>query len=350
MNHVIEVKGHRIGAGFPCFIAAETGINHNGDPELAHRMIDEAADAGVDAVKFQNFRTEDFLSDRSLTYEYQSAGKTVTEPQYDMFKRCELGPEHLAAFREHCDDRGVVFFSTPTSIEGVGDLVSAGAAMLKNGSDYLGHLPLIRAMARTGLPAVLSTGMATEEEVREAADTFRNAGGERLVLLHCVSAYPTPPEDVHLRRIPALAAAMGCPVGFSDHTEGLVAAAGAVALGACFLEKHFTLDKHLPGPDHRFSADPGELRRLVDAIRTAEKNLGSAAIEPAASEQTAREQYRLGCVAARDMEAGRMLEEKDVAFRRPATGLLPRDLDWITGKTLRTGKKAGDPLTRSDLG
>lgn len=254
---VVRIGKRLVGEGQPCFLAAEVGINHNGDMDLAHRCIDAAAEAGADAVKFQNYHTEDFLSDRSLTYEYVSQGKTVVEPQYDMFKRCELAPASLRELCEHCDQRSVIFFSTPMSEKGIDELVDVGSPLLKNGSDCLVHLPLIRAMARTGLPTVISTGMATLEDMKDAVEAFRQAGGRDLILLHCTSSYPTPPADVHLRKIAALSAAFDCVAGLSDHTDGTVAAIGAVALGACMIEKHFTLGKNLPGPDHRFSADPG---------------------------------------------------------------------------------------------
>ncbi len=314
---VVRIGKRWVGEGQPCFLAAEVGINHNGDLNLAHRCIDAAADAGADAVKFQNYHTEDFLSDRSLTHEYVSQGKTVVEPQYDMFKRCELAPARLRELREHCDRRGVIFFSTPMSEKGIGELIEVGSPLLKNGSDCLVHLPLIRAMARTGLPTVISTGMATLEDVKDAVEAFRQAGGRDLILLHCTSAYPTPPEDVHLRKIAALSAAFDCAVGLSDHTDGTVAAIGAVALGACMIEKHFTLDKRLPGPDHRFSADPREFRSLIESVRTMEKNMGSAELKPAASEELGRRDYRLSCVAARELPAGHRLAADDIAFRRP---------------------------------
>ena len=243
---VVRIGKRWVGEGQPCFLAAEVGINHNGDMDLAHRSIDAAADAGADAVKFQNYHTEDFLSDRSLTYEYVSQGKTVVEPQYDMFKRCELAPAQLRELRAHCDRREVIFFSTPTSEKGIQELLELGMSLLKNGSDYLVNLPLIRAMARTGLPTVISTGMATLDDVKDGVEAFRGAGGKDLILLHCTSSYPTPPEDVHLRKIGALSTAFDCVVGLSDHTEGTVAAIGAVALGACMIEKHFTLDRNLP--------------------------------------------------------------------------------------------------------
>lgn len=345
----LRVGDRTIGAGHPCFLAAEIGINHNGDLELAHRMIDTAADAGVDAVKFQNYRTEDFLSDRSLAYEYISQGKEVRESQFAMFKRCELSTEGLLALRKHCDRRGIVFFSTPTSDEGVTALVKMGAPLLKNGSDYLVHLPLIRAMARSGLPTVLSTGMATLSEIDEAVRGFREAGGQDLLLLHCTSSYPTPPEDVHLRKIPVLEAAFGCPVGLSDHTEGTVAAIGGVTLGACVLEKHFTLDKQLPGPDHRFSADPREVRALVQAVRSLEKCLGKSVIGPTPSEAEGRLGFRLSCVADRDVKAGEALTESDIAFRRPGGGLSPALVSWVIHRRLRRDVSRGKVLEPSDL-
>ena len=345
----IRVGKRRMGDGHPCLLAAEVGINHNGDLELAHKSIDAAADAGADAVKFQNYRTEDFLSDRSLTYEYISQGRKVVESQWDMFKRCELKAEAFAELREHCDRRGVIFFSTPTGEEGVQELVRIGAPLLKNGSDYLVHLPLIRSMARTGLPTVLSTGMATAEDVEDAVEAFRGAGGRELVLLHCTSSYPTPPGDVNLRNIPELRRRFGCPSGLSDHSEGVVAGIGAVSLGACMIEKHFTLDRNLPGPDHRFSSDPKEFRQLVDAVRTVEAQLGTTEIGPVPSEQEGRLNYRLSCVAARDLPAGHRLETKDIAYRRPGDGLLPKEAERLLGRPLARAVAVGQALKVEDV-
>jgi N-acetylneuraminate synthase/N,N'-diacetyllegionaminate synthase len=345
----IKVGNRLIGPGAPCFIAAEVGINHNGDMQLARRAIDAAADAGADGVKFQNFRTEDFISDRSLTYEYVSQGKTVVESQWDMFKRNELKPEDLEGLARYCERRGVVFFSTPSSRSGIDDLVRVGAPLLKNGSDYLVNLPLIRAMAQSGLPVVLSTGMATLGEIEDAVNTFRGSGGRDLVLLHCTSAYPTPDADTNLRKIPTLARAFDCPVGFSDHTWGTVAAGAAIALGACFVEKHFTIDRNLPGPDHRFSSDPAELRALVETVRRTERCLGTESVGPTPSEAEGRQQYRLSCVAADDFPSGKVLQMDDVAFRRPATGLPPKFVDRLIGRKLAIAVKRGHPLSDADF-
>jgi N,N'-diacetyllegionaminate synthase len=338
----VSAAGRAIGPGEPCFVAVEVGLNHNGDVALAHKLIDAAVDAGADAVKFQTYRTEDFVTDRSVTYEYLSAGETVVEPQYDMFKRYELPEDAWPELLDHCEQRGALFFSTPTGMDTLEQLVQIGTPMLKNGSDYLVHLPLIRAMAETGIPTVISTGMSTLTEIDDAVRAFRDAGGEDLILLHCTSSYPTPPEDVHLRKIETLAGRFDCPVGLSDHTDGIVAALGAVALGACFLEKHFTLDKALAGPDHRFSADPAELRALVEAVRALEESLGDDELGPADSEALGRRDYRLSCVAASELASGTVLAEGDVAFRRPGTGIPPARVESLVGRRLRASVAAGE--------
>lgn len=345
----IEIGSSIIGEGKPCFVVAEIGINHNGSLELARETIDAAVAAGADAVKFQHYRTEDFISDRSLTLAYESQGTPVVESQYDLFKRCELDFASLRELKAYGDRRGAVFHSTPTSAEGVRELVEIGVPVLKNGSDFLTNLALVRTMARTGLPTVLSTGMATLAEIDDAVRAFRDEGSAPLLLLHCVSSYPTPAEEVHLRRIPVLGAAFDCLVGFSDHTWGNVAAVGSVALGACWIEKHFTLDKGLPGPDHRFSADPAEFRALVESVRTVEKNLGAAAIVPTPSEAIGRRDYRLSCVAARDLVAGHRLAESDIAFRRPGLGLPPKAADWLVGRRLGRDLQAGRVLLPADF-
>jgi len=312
-------------------------------------MIDAAADAGADAVKFQNYRTEDFLADDSQTYEYLSRGQRVVESQFEMFKRCELRIEALAGLARHCESRGVIFFSTPTSPEGVSEAVRAGAPLLKNGSDYLLHLPLIRFMARSGLPTVLSTGMSTFAEIEDAVKAFREAGGQDLIVLHCTSAYPTSDEEVNLSRIPALRAALGCPVGFSDHTWGTVAATAAVALGACMVEKHFTISRDLPGPDQCFSSDPEELRGMIEAIRRTERCIGSSEFAPTSSEEKARIAFRLSCVSARELGAGHRLLETDIAFQRPATGLPPSRGAALQGRILARAVPRGHVFGPGDF-
>ena len=273
----------------------------------------------------------------------------MVESQYDMFKRYELAPSYLLELLEHCDRRGVVFFSTPTSESGIRDLINLGAPVLKNGSDYLVHLPLIRAMARSGVPTIISAGMAEAEDIKDAVQGFRDAGGTELILLHCTSSYPTPSDDVHLRKIPTLARLFDCPVGLSDHTDGVVAAIGSVALGACMIEKHFTLDKNVAGPDHRFSADPTEFRLLVESIRTMEKSLGSPELGPASSEALGRRDYRLSCVAARELSAGHSLTAPDVAFRRPGVGFPPNAVEGLIQRKLGVDVPSGHVFTAEDF-
>jgi N-acetylneuraminate synthase/N,N'-diacetyllegionaminate synthase len=345
----IRIGTHLVGDHAPCFLVAEIGINHNGSMDLAKKMIDAAADAGANGVKFQNYCTEDFILDRSLTYRYPSRGAWVVESQYEMFKRCELDHKSLRELKEHCDRRGVVFHSTPTSPEGVRDLVEIGTSVLKNGSDFLTHLDLIECMGRTRLPGILSAGMATLGEIEEAVEGFRQTGNDRLVLLHCVSSYPTPPEDTHLRKIPALAATFDCLTGFSDHTSGTTAAIGAVVLGACWLEKHFTLDRSLPGPDHQFSSDPIEFGCLIRAVRDVEKCLGTSRLGFTAKELESRRDFRLSCVAARDLACGYTIREEDVVFRRPGTGLPPGCLPILAGRCLRRDVAMGEVIQWSDI-
>ncbi len=334
---------------YQALLVAEIGINHNGDMNLADAMIRAAAAAGADAVKFQNYRTEDFISDETLTYTYRSVGREITESQFAMFKRCELTESNLSRLKAACDRAGVMFFSTPTSAAGVDALQRIGTAYLKNGSDYLGHLPLIRHMARSGIPTILSTGMATESEVAEAVDAFRGAGGRELTLLACTSAYPTPPDAVHLKRISTLAAKFACRAGFSDHTAGCEAAVAAVCLGASMVEKHFTTDRSLPGPDQWFSSDAAEFRELVQRVRHAETMFGSADLRPTAVEAKSREQFRLSCAAARSLRSGEIITESDIVFRRPATGLPPAKAGFLIGKAVRSDMQPGQPFQSSDV-
>jgi N,N'-diacetyllegionaminate synthase len=348
-DKAVSVGGREIGIGVPCVVIAEVGINHNGDMALAFKAIDAAARAGAHGVKFQNYRTRDFVSDHHLMFTYRSQGKEVTESQFDLFSRCELRRDDLSALKARCDERGLLFQSTPTSREGVEDLVAVGAPFLKNGSDYLGDVELVRAMGESGLPTVLSTGMATIAEIDEAVRSFAKTGNTSLILLHCVSSYPAPHDQTNLARLRSLASAFGCPVGFSDHTEGSLAAALSVTFGACLIEKHFTLDHDLPGPDHWFSAIPEEFATLVDSVRAAESMIGTATLGPTASESQARRDYRLSCVAANDLNGGHQLTRTDVAFRRPGTGLPPARVHLLEGRRLASDLKIGHVFGMGDF-
>ena len=348
MSGTITIGKRRIGDGQPCFIVAEIGINHNGDFDLATRMIKAAAGAGADAVKFQNYRTEDFLADRTLTYTYKSQGREVTESQWDMFARCEPKADWLARLKKICDEREITFFSTPTSEEGVRDLVEVGVPLLKNGSDCLTHLPLLECMGRTGIPTIISTGMADQQDIDDAVAAVRK-GSSPLIILHCTSAYPTSLPDVNLRRMTSLRERYVVPVGFSDHTEGWTAAVQAITLGACLLEKHFTLDHNLPGPDHWFSSTPLEFAELVRQVRDAEQRLGHPEIVPVDVEKFGRQAYRLSAVSSVDLRAGTILAANLIRFQRPGTGILARDLGKYIGRRLSRSVSKGTPIQPADF-
>jgi N,N'-diacetyllegionaminate synthase len=337
----IRIGDRQVGAGFPSFIVAEIGVNHNGDMVLAKEEIAAAKEAGADSVKFQNYFTEDFVSNREITYSYETYDGpgsdliSVTEPQWDMFKRCELSSDNLLELAEYCRKLGISMHSTPTSQRSIDDLLKAGVPVLKNGSDYLTNLDLIRAMGKTGLPTVLSTGMATVAEIDEAISVFYETGNRQLIILHCTSSYPTPDRDVNVQRVKTIRDTWGVLSGFSDHSWGTSASVLSTVYGACWIEKHYTLDKKLRGPDHRFSMDPVELKQLVRDVRAAEQQIGSPYLGPTKSEEKSRVGYRLSCVAREGLPAGTTLGAEHIAYRRPGTGLRPALVKTLLGRTLK---------------
>jgi N,N'-diacetyllegionaminate synthase len=331
---VITIEERAVGVGRPCFVIAEIGVNHNGDVNLAHRMVDAIAEAGADCVKFQTFHAEEFCNDRSAIYEYVSQGRAVRESMLEMFKRLELRDgEHHALFA-HARDRGLVPLSTPTDAAAVQLLAGLGVGAYKVGSDDLVFTDFLDLIARQCKPMIVSTGMADADDVVRAINVINNAGNYEIILLHCVSEYPTSDNSVNLRKIEGLRALTGYPIGFSDHSWGITAPLGAVAIGACVLEKHFTLDRNMAGPDHRFSCDPKELADLVREVRRIEAQLGSAAIQPTAAEFEMRKLCRRSVVAARDLSAGTLIAEADLAYLRPGTGLLPYEALRLIGRRL----------------
>ncbi len=345
----LRIGDREVGLGQPSYVVAEIGINHNGDMALARDGIAAAKEAGADAVKFQNYKTEDFLSDRGLMYSYVSAGKEVTEPQYDMFKRYELSDTQVVDLAEYAKQQRIDFHATPTSKAGIDVLMAAGVGVLKNGSDFLGHLPLIQDMGRTGLPTVLSTGMASASAIEDAINAFRSTGNEQLIVLHCVSKYPTPANELNLNRIATLRDSFGTHVGFSDHSEGVAAAAIAVSMGAVWIEKHFTISRDLPGPDHRFSSTPDELAALVRACRTADQAMGRGALASGTAEAVSAGSFTLSCVAARDMSPGERVSADDIAFRRPGNGWPPSLSEKLVGRTLKNAVESGHLFSLDDF-
>ena len=346
---IIKVGNREIGPKLPAYIVAEIGINHNGDMDLAKKTILAAKEAGADAVKFQNYKTEDFVPIKTVEYEYLSQGKLVKEFQYDMFKRYELNDEQVKDLKDFCDKNNIDFHSTPTNFQGVDLLKRIGVLVLKNGSDYLTNLELVEYMGKSGMPTVLSTGMALVSEIDDAVSIFKNTGNRDLILLHCTSSYPTPVEDVNLKKIKTLRDAFGVMSGFSDHSEGSWAAVGSIAYGAVWIEKHFTLDKNLSGPDHRFSCDSKEFSQLLEGVRYVEKAIGVAHLGPTEREQVSRDNFRLSCCAARDLNQSDIVMDSDIIFIRPGTGIPSKNKDFLVGRKIKKAIKAFSVLKTEDF-
>jgi N-acetylneuraminate synthase/N,N'-diacetyllegionaminate synthase len=276
----VAIAGRRIGAGNPCFVIAEAGVNHNGDLGLASKLVDAAAEAGADAVKFQAYRASEVAAPAAPKARYQEEATGSGESQLAMLARLELDAGELVTLKRRAEERGLVFLASAFDAESVRLLDRLDVAAVKLGSGELTNDPLLAEVASTGRPVLLSTGASELEEVADAVAVLRANGGRDVVVLHCVSAYPAPPNEANLRAMATLAAALGVPVGFSDHTEGDEVALAAVALGAAAVEKHFTLDRGLPGPDHRASLEPAELRTLVLRLRRVESALGDGTKAP----------------------------------------------------------------------
>lgn len=314
-------------------IIAEAGVNHNGDLVLAHKLIDVAAEAGADFVKFQTFSADRLVTTQAKKADYQTQTTDAQESQYAMIRRLELTPEMHKTLIEHCKLRGIQFFSTAFDIASLDLLVELGLNFFKIPSGEITNLPYLRHIGRFAKPVILSTGMATLEEVEAALQVLEQAGTARgkITVLHCTTEYPTPMTDVNLRAMQTLHNTFGVAVGYSDHTLGIEVATAAVALGAAVIEKHFTLDRNLSGPDHKASLEPHELKAMVTAIRNIEKALGNGMKRPSQSEIKNREIARKSLVAACAIRAGEVFNEKNLAVKRPGTGVSPMRWDEVLG-------------------
>ncbi|MBI4635716.1 MAG: N-acetylneuraminate synthase [Candidatus Rokubacteria bacterium] len=349
-DQAIVLGGRRVGHGEPVFVIAEAGVNHNGDVELATRLVDVAVEAGADAVKFQTFKADRLASPAAPKAGYQLQSTSPGETQLDMLRRLELSVEAHRRLKAHAEGRGLLFLSTPFDPESADLLDGLGVPAFKIGSGEVTNLPFLEYVAGKGKPVILSTGMSSLAEVGDAVGAIRGAGNHRLVLLHCVSSYPADPGEANLRAMRALADAFRVPVGYSDHTPGVEVALAAVALGAVVVEKHFTLDRSLPGPDHRASAEPRELQALIRGIRTVERALGDGVKAPAPSEMDNRVIVRRSLAAAVDLPPGTVLTRDMVRAVRPGTGIAPAFLGAVIGHHVRRALKSGELLTWGDLG
>lgn len=316
-------------------VIAEAGVNHNGDMATAKKLIEAAALAGADIVKFQSFKAEKLTIKNAKKADYQIATTGETESQYDMLRKYELSLAHHELLISECQRHEIDFLSTAFDPDSFDMLVGMGVKQVKIPSGELTNLPLLRYVTRLGLPVMLSTGMATLGEIEAAIEAIEKAGTPRdlITVLHCTTEYPTPMDDVNLRAMVVMKEAFGVSTGYSDHTPGIEIPIAAVALGATVIEKHFTLDRNLPGPDHKASLEPHELKAMVDGIRNIERALGDGVKRPTPSELKNKPIARKSIVAIQPICAGETFSAENIGAKRPGTGLSPMRWDEVVGRT-----------------
>jgi N,N'-diacetyllegionaminate synthase len=318
------------------FVIAEAGVNHNGSLDLALQLVDAAKASGADAVKFQTFRADQLATRSAHKAPYQERTTANSESQFEMLQRLQLDAAAHCRLIDYCRDVGIQFLSSPFDAQSADLLATMNVPLYKVPSGEITNLPFLQHLARKNRPLILSTGMSTLGEVEEAVQVLQVAGAIQLTLLHCVTEYPAPYADVNLRAMQTLKSAFGLPVGYSDHTSGIEIAIAAVALGAEVIEKHFTLDRSLPGPDHSASLEPVELKQMVTAIRHVEAALGTGIKTPAPCELPNISVARKSVVASRTLPTGHQLATGDLEIKRPGNGLAPKFLPALIGRTLRS--------------
>jgi N,N'-diacetyllegionaminate synthase len=344
----LSIGRYTIGEG-RCFLIAEAGVNHNGSLENAHLLVDVAADAGADAVKFQIFTPKRLVSPSAPKAEYQIAATGGGDSQLEMLERLTLSRSGFAELREHAEERGIVFLCTAFDEENADFLSELGIAAFKIPSGEITNHPFLADLARKGKPLLVSTGMSTLAEVKAAVDVIDAEGSPPLALFHCVSQYPAPDNECNLRAMSTMRSAFGVPVGWSDHTLGIGISVAAVAAGADLIEKHFTLSRDLPGPDHAASLEPAELTQLVREVRALEAVLGNGVKVPAPSELSNVGLVRRSLHASRRLAAGHALEPSDFIALRPGGGISPAQLGDLVGRRVATDIEEGQLLAMTDF-
>lgn len=345
---IISIANKKIGQGKPCFIIAEAGVNHNGKLELAKKLVDVAKEAGADAVKFQTFKSENLVTASADMAEYQKKNIGKTESQFAMLKKLELPYKDFKTLKRYCDQKGIMFLSTPHTDDAV-DFLDPIVPAYKIGSGDLTNIPLLEKIAKTKKPIILSTGMGTMPEVKEAVNAITRQGNKKIIILHCTSNYPCPPEEINMRAMQTLERAFPFPIGYSDHTTDLVAPIMAVTLGATTIEKHFTLDKAMEGPDHKASLDPKELKVMAQTIRNVERSLGDGLKKPNASEARIGKVARKSIVSAVAIPKGTFIKREMLTVKRPGTGIMPKYLLRIVGKKTKRDIAKDVLLTPKDF-
>ena len=341
-----EIAGRRVGGGAPCYVIAEAGANHNRDLGVARELIDVAAEAGADAVKFQVYSGRGLYSTKTPQFKYLEEIGADT-PVHQLLEDIALPREWLGGLVEHAREQGIEFFASPFDSTAVRELAEVGVPAMKIASFEIVDLELVAATAATGLPLIVSCGMASYGEIDDALDAVAGAGGREVALLQCASLYPAPPEIMNLQVMSTMRDAFGVPVGLSDHTTGISVPLGARGLGMQLLEKHFTLDRSMVGPDHPFAIEPAELEALVSGIRAIESALGSGRLE-GPSEAEAQEMYRLArrsLIAARDIPAGTVITREHLVVKRPGYGIKPKHIEHVVGRQARVDIEEDDVIT-----
>ena len=339
----IKIGNFIIGQKKESFIIGEAGINHNGEIKKAFEMIELGKKSGLNAIKFQTFSADEFIANVSLTHTYFSQGKKITESQYNMFKQCEFSKEEWYKVKEKCDKEDILFLSTPENSSDLDLLLQIGIPAIKVGSDELINIPLLKEFAKTKLPIILSTGMCTLDEVAKSLNAIGALDDYPTILLVTTSEYPTPNESVNLLKFQTLAKNFpSIPLGFSDHTQGVLASSLACAMGASVFEKHFTLNHNMPGPDHWYSADPNELIQWVKSIRTSYIMMGSEEVKPTKSEEVLKITARRSIFAISEIKEGDEFSMKNIGLRRPGNGLAPEYFEMVLGKKSTKYFKKGE--------
>lgn len=343
----IQIKDKKIGIGHPCFIIAEAGVNHNGELKLAKKLVDVAVTAHADAVKFQTFIAEGVVTSGTEIADYARNNIGKNMKQIDMLKKYELTYDDFTVLKEYCDKKNIIFLSSPHSFDAI-DFLDHLVPAYKFGSGDITNTPTLQYAAKKNKPLLLGTGMATLEEVKQAIHAITSTGNTQSIILHCTTSYPCSYEDVNLRAMTTMQKELDCLVGYSDHTLGILVPPLAVALGAVVLEKHFTLDATLSGPDHKASLEPEELAEMVRRIRDVEKILGSSEKKPTDSEKTIRENVRKSIVAGKNIRKGELIQKEMLMIKRPGIGISPADIEKIIGKKTKRDISI-DEILRWDL-
>jgi N,N'-diacetyllegionaminate synthase len=340
----VRIGDREVGDGEACFVVAEAGANHNRDLGMGKQLIDVAKDAGADAVKFQTYSAETLYSKKTPRFSYLEG--VSDKETWDLIKAIELPREWQGELAGHAAKRGICFLSTPFDHRAVDELHALAMPAYKIASFELVDLPLISYAAAKGRPMILSTGLASYEDIADALQACAAAGNRDVILLQCASLYPAPPRRVNLRAMATMRRAFGVPVGLSDHSLGIHVAAAAVALGACVIEKHFTLDRRLPGPDHPFAVEPGELKEMIRQIREVEAALGDGFKRgPAPEEEEMHQKARRSMVAERAIAKGTEIERSMIAIKRPGFGIRPKFIDLVVGRVAKIDIEEDSVLT-----